>query len=112
MPTENPFQPPQTMKTAPIVRQSETDEPTFLNRDFRLNLRRQDNLVQAICIAAFLIAGVLSGAIVAVVSPEVPLFGGAILGGVAGLVLGFLLGGFAPMIYRSYQSKNRQSDED
>lgn len=68
-----------------------------------VNVRHQDNKFQAIFIVCSLLLAALVGAILASVQPSwnLPWYGGALIGGFLGLVLGFFASGIFLMIYRA-----------
>ena len=68
-----------------------------------VNVRRQDNKFQAIFIVCSLLLAALVGGILASLQPSwnLPWYGGALIGGFLGLVLGFFASGIFLMIYRA-----------
>ncbi len=66
-----------------------------------VNVRRQDNLFQALFILATVILGfIMGGIIVGLAETDVPWIAGGVVGAFAGLVGGLFLSGIALMIYR------------
>jgi ABC-type uncharacterized transport system permease subunit len=68
-----------------------------------LNVRKSDNKFQAIFIllAMIVFAGVGIGIVATKPVWEIPWYGGAIMGGFAGMVIGFFASGISLMIYRA-----------
>lgn len=68
-----------------------------------VNARWSDNLFQAVFVGVSVALIALIGAVLALLNPswKLPWFGGALLGGFAGLVFGVLASGFYLMLYRA-----------
>lgn len=68
-----------------------------------VNVRKSDNTFQAVFVLATVIALAAGGAILAALNADwgLPWFGGAMIGGFAGLVLGVLASGLVLMVYRA-----------
>jgi hypothetical protein len=68
-----------------------------------VNARWSDNLFQAVFVGVSVVLIALIGAVMALLNPSwsLPWFGGALLGGFVGLVLGVLASGFYLMLYRA-----------
>ena len=68
-----------------------------------VNVRKSDNLFQAICILVSIVLLAALGAALAVIygGQDFPWYGGALLGAFAGLVVGVFASGIFLMIYRA-----------
>ncbi len=70
-----------------------------------LDLRKRDNTFQALFILAAVVLLAVVGAVLAALNGrwELPWYGGALFGGLAGLVIGLFASGIFLMIYRAVQ---------
>lgn len=77
-----------------------------------LNVRKSDNVFQAKFILASVILAALVGAAVVHLSDtgDMPVYGGALLGSFAGLVIGFFASGIVLMVYRGIRHLRGKHD--
>lgn len=116
--SENPYQTPIEVGKAKDPTPPKTIDPdsarfnvvtdTFVGP----NLRWRDNVFQALFIFVSMIVLAIVGAVLAILYPrwELPWFGGAFFGAVAGLVLGTFASGFFLMIYRGMRHLKGKHD--
>ncbi len=76
------------------------------------NIRKRDNILQAIFILAAIVVCAGVGAALAHFNPDwdLPWYGGALAGAIAGLVIGFFASGIFLMVYRAV--KHSHGDHD
>ena len=96
MPTDNPYEPASGMDVNPD--RSEPNEISSAQATYNvvsdtvtgLNIRKSDNRFQAIFIAVTVLILLTIGAVLTFLKPEIelPWYGGALVGGLAGLVIG------------------------
>jgi hypothetical protein len=109
MPSDNPYEP--VAESDIDSDDSATDSISSAHAAYNvvtdtvtgLNVRKSDNKFQAVFIllAMVLFAGVGIGIVAIQPAWEIPWYGGAILGGFAGMVIGFFASGIFLMIYRA-----------
>ena len=77
-----------------------------------INIRKDDNKLQAIIILVSVLLFATITALVALISPSwnLPWYGGAVLGAFAGLVIGFFTSGLFLMIYRALRHMQGKHD--
>lgn len=77
-----------------------------------VNFRRQDNVLQAICVCAATAIGAGAGVILATLNPRwnLPWFGGALFGSFLGMIVGIFASGIFLMIYRAVRHLQGKHD--
>jgi hypothetical protein len=76
-----------------------------------VNIRKRDNLFQALFILGSVFLGAVVGAaLAAVYGTDLPWIGGALIGAFAGLVLGFFASGIFLMVYRAVRHLGGKHD--
>jgi|JI9StandDraft_2_1071091.scaffolds.fasta_scaffold01710_11 hypothetical protein len=111
--SQDPFTPP--LQPTATSESSTVSDPTYnMITDLvtGANLRKQDNIFQAIFIAGNVLLFGLIGAIAAWLNSawNLPWYGGAIIGSFIGLVSGVITSGIGLMIYRAAQHLRGKHD--
>ena len=118
MPTDNPYGSDTPMDADPNKSPSENISAghavynVVSDTVTGLNVRKSDNRFQAMFILAAALVLAAVGAILAALNGdwELPWFGGALIGGFAGLVIGFFASGIFLMVYRAVRHLQGKHD--
>lgn len=110
MSADNPYQTDSREETAvgSVVEEPNTGQAAYnvvSDTLTGLNVRKKDNVFQGLFILASVLLGAGIVAVLALLNTGwgIPWYGGAMLGGFAGLVVGFFSSGIFLMIYRAVQ---------
>jgi hypothetical protein len=76
------------------------------------NLRKRDNIWQALSILGSILMFAVVGGVLAVVNVQwkLPWYGGAVIGAFGGLIIGFFVSGFVLMVYRAVRHLQGKHD--
>ena len=118
MPNDNPYESSSAMGADPDNSQSQNISPGHAAYNVvsdtvtGLNVRKSDNIFQAIYILVGIVLLAAVGAVLAALNSDwdLPWYGGALIGAFAGLVIGFFTSGIFLMIYRAARHMKGKHD--
>ena len=117
MPNQNPYESPESSSSDAV---DESDQLSSGKATYNvvsdtvvgLNVRKSDNKFQAIFVVSSMVILAVFVAVLAWLNSRwnLPAYGGAIIGGFAGMVIGFFASGIYLMIYRAVRHAKGQHD--